>query len=266
MMLIYSGLFSISCYQTNVTLNFVIDWQLCVKLFENLLYLLQSNLKQDFLRITFHFSETKSVVLNLTTWIDYFLFSFQILFIMRTRSQKHLVDHHEADEAVPSDNTPAPLLNMDKEHEEQMINNFRSEKEREQEQKNEKVQEKKVDELDTVWAVTSQVEIVVAYSHFFSPKTILSPNRTIFSLFNRTIFQEREQEVQEKKDDELDTLEAVTEHVVASETVETESTPKLQSSSPQVVIVVAYLHFFSKTILSPIRTSFPLVNRTIFHS
>ena len=170
MMLIYSGLFSISCYQTNVTLNFVIDWQLCVKLFENLLYLLQSNLKQDFLRITFHFSETKSVVLNLTTWIDYFLFSFQILFIMRTRSQKHLVDHHEADEAVPSDNTPAPLLNMDKEHEEQMINNFRSEKEREQEQKNEKVQEKKVDELDTVGAVTSQVEIVVAYSHFFSPK------------------------------------------------------------------------------------------------
>ena len=237
-----------------------------MKLFENLLYLLQSNLKQDFLRITFHFSETKSVVLNLTTWIDYFLFSFQILFIMRTRSQKHLVDHHEADEAVPSDNTPAPLLNMDKEHEEQMINNFRSEKEREQEQKNEKVQEKKVDELDTVGAVTSQVEIVVAYSHFFSPKTILSPNRTIFSLFNRTIFQEREQEVQEKKDDELDALEAVTERVVASETVETESTPKLQSSSPKVVIVVAYLPFFSKTILSPIRTFFPLVNRTIFHS
>ena len=216
------------------------------------------------MRITFHFSETKSVVLNLTTWIDYFLFSFQILFIMRTRSQKHLVDHHEADEAVPSDNTPAPLLNMDKEHEEQMINNFRSEKEREQEQKNEKVQEKKVNELDTVGAVTSQVEIVVAYSHFFSPKTILSPNRTIFSLFNRTIFQEREQEVQEKKDDELDALEAVTEHVVASETVETESTPKLQSSSPQVVIVVAYLHFFSKTILSPIRTFFSLLNRTIF--
>ena len=244
-----------------------------MKLFENLLYLLQSNLKQDFLRITFHFSETKSVVLNLTTWIDYFLFSFQILFIMRTRSQKHLVDHHEADEAVPSDNTPAPLLNMDKEHEEQMINNFRSEKEREQEQKNEKVQEKKVDELDTVGAVTSQVEIVVAYSHFFSPKTILSPNRTIFSLFNRTIFQEREQEqeknkkVQEKKDDELDALEAVTERVAAFETVETESSPKLQSSSPQVEIVFAYSHYFFPKLFCPlIALFFSLLNCTIFHS
>merc|ERR1719211_878918 len=47
------------------------------------------------------------------------------------------------------DNTPAPLLNMDKEHEEQMINNFRAEmeakireKEREQqEEKNERIQE-----------------------------------------------------------------------------------------------------------------------------
>ena len=64
----------------------------------------------------------------------------------------------------------------------------------------------------------------------------------------------------------MDALEAVTKRVVASETVETESTPKLQSSSPKVVIVVAYLPFFSKTILSPIRTFFPLVNRTIFHS
>ena len=42
------------------------------------------------------------------------------------------------------DNTPAPLLNMDKEHEEMMINNFRSEmeaklreKEREQQQEEE---------------------------------------------------------------------------------------------------------------------------------
>merc|ERR1712061_89136 len=54
------------------------------------------------------------------------------------------------------DNTPAPLLNMDKEHEEQMINNFRSEmeakikeKEREQqEEKNEKIKEKKAEELE----------------------------------------------------------------------------------------------------------------------
>jgi len=63
------------------------------------------------------------------------------------------------------DNTPAPLLNMDKEHEEQMINNFRSEmeskikeKEREQQQeKSEKVQEKKVEELDAVEALTERV-------------------------------------------------------------------------------------------------------------
>merc|ERR1712025_1269219 len=63
------------------------------------------------------------------------------------------------------DNTPAPLLNMDKEHEEQMINNFRSEmeakikeKEREQqEEKSEKVQEKKIEELDAVEALTERV-------------------------------------------------------------------------------------------------------------
>ena len=54
---------------------------------------------------------------------------------------------------------------MDKEHEEQMINNFRSEmeskikeKEREQQQeKREKVQEKKVEELDAVEALTERV-------------------------------------------------------------------------------------------------------------
>jgi len=53
------------------------------------------------------------------------------------------------------DNTPAPLLNMDREHEEQMINNFRSEmeskireKEREQEEeKMERMKEKKAEEL-----------------------------------------------------------------------------------------------------------------------
>jgi amyloid beta A4 protein len=64
------------------------------------------------------------------------------------------------------DNTPAPLLNMDKEHEEQMINNFRSEmeakikeKEREQQQeKNEKIKEKKAEEIAEV--VTEQVATV----------------------------------------------------------------------------------------------------------
>ena len=44
------------------------------------------------------------------------------------------------------DNTPAPLLNMDKEHEEMMINNFRSEmeaklREKEREQQQEKAEE-----------------------------------------------------------------------------------------------------------------------------
>merc|ERR550534_2058992 len=41
------------------------------------------------------------------------------------------------------DNTPAPLLNMDKEHEEQMINNFRSEMESKMK---EKAEEKQVEE------------------------------------------------------------------------------------------------------------------------
>merc|ERR1712241_154762 len=62
------------------------------------------------------------------------------------------------------DNTPAPLLNMDKEHEEQMINNFRSEmeakireKEREQqEEKNERIQEKKAEELSTESVVATE--------------------------------------------------------------------------------------------------------------
>merc|ERR1711874_948009 len=52
------------------------------------------------------------------------------------------------------DNTPAPLLSMDREHEEQMINNYRAEmeakiKEKEQEQqeeKNEKIKEKKAED------------------------------------------------------------------------------------------------------------------------
>ena len=54
------------------------------------------------------------------------------------------------------DNTPAPLLNMDKEHEEQMINNFRAEMEakirekerQQQEEKNERIKEKKAEESE----------------------------------------------------------------------------------------------------------------------
>ena len=73
--------------------------------------------------------------------------------------------------------------------------------------------------------------------------------------------------VQEKKDDELDALEAVTERVVAFETVETESSPKLQSSSPQVEIVFAYSHYFFPKLFCPlIALFFSLLNRTIFHS
>jgi len=77
------------------------------------------------------------------------------------------------------DNTPAPLLNMDKEHEEQMINNFRSEmeakikeKEREQqEEKNEKIKEKKAEEA--IEAVTEQVaEIETVETEPAPPKEI----------------------------------------------------------------------------------------------
>jgi len=65
------------------------------------------------------------------------------------------------------DNTPAPLLNMDKEHEEQMINNFRAEmeekikeKERQQEEeKQERVKEKKAEEAAKVEVAT---EIIVS--------------------------------------------------------------------------------------------------------
>ena len=46
------------------------------------------------------------------------------------------------------DNTPAPLLNMDREHEEQMINNFRSEMESKMKEKarEQKAEEKQVEE------------------------------------------------------------------------------------------------------------------------
>merc|ERR1719336_1765145 len=64
------------------------------------------------------------------------------------------------------DNTPAPLLNMDREHEEQMINNFRSEmeskireKEREQqEEKNERTKEMKSEDLEAVEQRTESQE------------------------------------------------------------------------------------------------------------
>ena len=70
------------------------------------------------------------------------------------------------------DNTPAPLLNMDKEHEEQMINNFRAEmeekikeKEREQaEEKQEREMEKKEEEVEqeTVEEAEVATEIVAS--------------------------------------------------------------------------------------------------------
>jgi len=61
------------------------------------------------------------------------------------------------------DNTPAPLLNMDREHEEQMINNFRSEmeekmKEKEREQQEEKQEREKKEEEEEV--ATKVVEVV----------------------------------------------------------------------------------------------------------
>ena len=63
------------------------------------------------------------------------------------------------------DNTPAPLLNMDREHEEQMINNFRSEmeekmKEKEREQQEEK-QEREKKEEEEEEEVATKVIIVI---------------------------------------------------------------------------------------------------------
>ena len=57
--------------------------------------------------------------------------------------------HSNVNEFVRSrDNTPAPLLNMDREHEEQMINNFRSEMESKMKEKarEQKAEEKQVEE------------------------------------------------------------------------------------------------------------------------
>merc|ERR1712110_1370771 len=64
------------------------------------------------------------------------------------------------------DNTPAPLLSMDREHEEQMINNYRAEmeakmkeKEREQqEEKNERIREKKAEELAAAESRTESLQ------------------------------------------------------------------------------------------------------------
>merc|ERR1719244_773541 len=64
------------------------------------------------------------------------------------------------------DNTPAPLLNMDREHEEQMIGNFRGEmvakikaKERQQqEEKNERIKEEKKAETAVIEAATEEVK------------------------------------------------------------------------------------------------------------
>ena len=65
------------------------------------------------------------------------------------------------------DNTPAPLLNMDREHEEQMINNFRSEmeekmKEKEREQQEEKQErEKKEEEVATKVIIVITIIIII---------------------------------------------------------------------------------------------------------
>ena len=64
------------------------------------------------------------------------------------------------------DNTPAPLLNMDREHEEQMINNFRSEmeekiKEKEREQQEEKQERAKKEEEEEVATKVIIVIIII---------------------------------------------------------------------------------------------------------
>lgn len=63
------------------------------------------------------------------------------------------------------DNTPAPLLNMDKEHEEMMINNFRSEmeaklreKEREQQQEQAEEEEEEASPVTTEAFETVETE------------------------------------------------------------------------------------------------------------
>ena len=67
------------------------------------------------------------------------------------------------------DNTPAPLLNMDREHEEQMINNFRSEmeekmKEKEREQQEEKQEREKKEEEEEVATKVIIVIIIIIFA------------------------------------------------------------------------------------------------------
>ena len=54
------------------------------------------------------------------------------------------------------DNTPAPLLNMDKEHEEMMINNFRSEMEAKLREKEREQQQEKAEEEEDASPVTTE--------------------------------------------------------------------------------------------------------------
>ena len=54
------------------------------------------------------------------------------------------------------DNTPAPLLNMDKEHEEMMINNFRSEMEAKLREKEREQQQEKAEEEEEASPVTTE--------------------------------------------------------------------------------------------------------------
>ena len=54
------------------------------------------------------------------------------------------------------DNTPAPLLNMDKEHEEQMINNFRSEMEAKLREKEREQQQEQAEEEEEASPVTTE--------------------------------------------------------------------------------------------------------------
>jgi len=79
------------------------------------------------------------------------------------------------------DNTPAPLLNMDKEHETQMINNFKEEmiakiKAKEmaqQEEKNERIKEEKEDAtVDVIVAATEPVEVEEIEAETTTPKLV----------------------------------------------------------------------------------------------
>merc|ERR1719410_2240469 len=102
------------------------------------------------------------------------------------------------------DNTPAPLLNMDKEHEEQMINNFRSEMESKIKEKEREEEQEKVDKVQET-----------------------------------------------KEEQELDAVEAVTERVVAFETVETESTPAKEVVSGDIKVEVHATAVHHDQVLEP---------------